>query len=291
MASRGAATDDLDVLLAELVLDEIEDDEEDEEQDELDFLAAFCLDGIEEARQMKNDARQRRYLRRGELLPDPRAEGGTPWQRVYNSRIDRAFITTMGIDVSTFNAILEGGFSRRWDAHTIPRPDVRSTGHPRLNRRSLDAAGALGLVLHWLSSTMWETSLQQIFALTPATVDRYLHSALDILLFTLDDMPDTHITWPSPRKMRYYSDLITRRLPLLVGAFGTVDGLNLAVQVSSDEDVENATYNGWLHDHFISNIICFCPEDTSQLLPCCRHRFPSHLCLHWKPHPHPTQSE
>ncbi|KAJ3879203.1 hypothetical protein F5051DRAFT_302326, partial [Lentinula edodes] len=52
---------------------------------------------------------------------------------------------------------------------------------------------------------------------------------------------------------------ILARHPLLVGAFGSLDGLKLPVQTSSDDDVENETYNGWLHEHFISNVIAFSP--------------------------------
>jgi len=46
---------------------------------------------------------------------------------------------------------------------------------------------------------------------------------------------------------------------MLVGAVGTLDGLKLPVQVSSDSRIENAMYNGWLHSHFISNIFVFLP--------------------------------
>ena len=48
--------------------------------------------------------------------------------------------------------------------------------------------------------------------------------------------------------------------PLLKGAFGFVGGLNLAGQVSKDNEIENTTYNGWLHDHFISNVFVLSPE-------------------------------
>ena len=40
---------------------------------------------------------------------------------------------------------------------------------------------------------------------------------------------------------------------------GTLDGLKLPVEVSSDSQIENAMYNGWLHSHFISNVLAFAP--------------------------------
>jgi hypothetical protein len=36
-----------------------------------------------------------------------------------------------------------------------------------------------------------------------------------------------------------------------------MDGLNLPVQTLSDDDIENATYNGWLHTHFVSSVYVF----------------------------------
>jgi hypothetical protein len=33
--------------------------------------------------------------------------------------------------------------------------------------------------------------------------------------------------------------------------------LKLAVQQSSDLQIESATYNGWQHDHFVSSVFVF----------------------------------
>ncbi|CAA7270632.1 unnamed protein product [Cyclocybe aegerita] len=123
---------------------------------------------------------------------------------------------------------------------------------------------ALGLVLHYLSSTMLDISLQQIFALIPATVVRYLDFSLDILLEVLRRMPDARIKWPKGGpgggQFQEYNDLIIVRHPRLIGAFAAIDGLNLPVQTSEDEDIENATYNGWLSEHFVSSVLVFSPK-------------------------------
>ncbi|KAH9443079.1 hypothetical protein Pst134EA_026869 [Puccinia striiformis f. sp. tritici] len=63
---------------------------------------------------------------------------------------------------------LQTYLTQAWDNTTISRSDVDSHGAPWLHKRSLDAAGGLGLLLHWLSSTMAGHSLHQIFAITPA---------------------------------------------------------------------------------------------------------------------------
>lgn len=253
------------LLLSESMEDDAEEEEEEEEELEVS-LGAFVVAGALEMRRQRSAARQRLYLRRAELLPDPR--GVTPWQCLLASMNDRAFITTMGIDVHTFNLILERGFTFLWNSRPIPRPDVSPTATPRLHRRSLDSAGALGLVLHWLNSTMRETSLQQIFALVPATTSRYVHAAVDVLLAVLEDMPEASLAWPTGDEFQTYSAVVQHQHNLLEGAFGVVDGLNLPVQTSEDEDIENATYNGWLHGHFVSNVLAFAPTGMSKQPHC-----------------------
>ena len=65
------------------------------------------------------------------------------------------------------------------------------------------------------------------YFLVPATVNRYLHAALDVLLETLDQMPEAQIAWPSGPAFDTFSKIVQERHPILVGAFGVVDGLNL----------------------------------------------------------------
>jgi hypothetical protein len=83
---------------------------------------AFFIAGIEHARQERIRIRhaKRVYLTRFDLLRNPRF--GTPWQHLYKSQNDRAFITTMGFDTSTFNAILDAGFTERWNTLPLVEP-------------------------------------------------------------------------------------------------------------------------------------------------------------------------
>lgn len=250
-----SGSDDLAlILMAEELLEE-ENSGDEEEMIDAGAMLAIGLEG----RALNSAGRRpnRLYLRRDELQINPRHNSG--WQGLWKSQSDRAFITTMGIDVRTFNIILDRGFQFKWETQPIPRDDVSPTSIPRGYRRSLDAAGALGLALHWLSSTMREVSLQQIFALIPTTVNRYLDFALKLLDETLATMPEASIKWPRGRRLARFVDLLETKYPKLSGGFGFVDGLNLPVQVSNNQELENATYNGWLHDHFVSNVLAFAP--------------------------------
>lgn len=149
-------------------------EEENNQQDYQDALlalsAAMIVVGGNQTNELRAARRSetRQYLCRDQLLPDPRQN--TPWQALYHSRNDRAFITTMGLDVKTFDHVLNSGFASCWNQTPVHRNDTDPDGAPRPGRRSLDAAGGLGLILHYLSSTMTEISLQEIFAIVPSTV-------------------------------------------------------------------------------------------------------------------------
>ncbi|KAE9407420.1 hypothetical protein BT96DRAFT_954504 [Gymnopus androsaceus JB14] len=137
---------------------------------------------------------------------------------------DHSFITTMGFDVRTFHYILEGWncFAEQWNNTPIPRNNVPSQAGPCIHARSLDAAGALGLVLHYLSSSMLEITLQQVFALVPSVLTGYLDFAKQILLQTLCSMPEAQIKLPrNLDEFQANSDLITACHSQLEGGFGS----------------------------------------------------------------------
>ncbi|CAA7270092.1 unnamed protein product [Cyclocybe aegerita] len=251
-----------DALIFQQFTEQLEE-EADEEYWEMGAASlGVIVGGAEISRQLLKSRETRQYLTRPELLENPRI--ATPWTSLYDSRSDRAYITTMGFDVATFDFILESGFVQTWLSTPIPQTDTSRSGDPQPGGRSLDPPGALGLVLHYLSSTMLNVSLQQIFALIPATVVRYLDFSLDILLEVLRRMPDARIKWlkggPGGGKFQEYNDLIIVRHPRLIGAFTAIDGLNLPVQTLEDEDIENATYNRWLSEHFVSSVLVFSPK-------------------------------
>ncbi|KAJ7312826.1 hypothetical protein DFH08DRAFT_673013, partial [Mycena albidolilacea] len=57
-----------------------------------------------------------------------------------------------------------------------------------------------------------------------------------------------------------HNELIVARHPRLTGAFAGLDGLNLGTQTSDNEEIENATYNGWLCAHYVSSVLVFSPR-------------------------------
>jgi hypothetical protein len=174
------------------------------------------------------------YLTRPDLPGNPRTNSA--WTHMQAVGNDRAFVTVMGIDVQTFEEILVP-FDLAWNGTPIPRGDVIPNRAPQPYCQSLDSAGGLALLLHWLSSTMAAYTLQQIFSITAALCSRNLVHARDCLLAVLQDLHISRNTWPSTeQKCRRYSDLIETKYPLLTNCFGFIDGLNLPVHVANDEE-------------------------------------------------------
>src|SRR6267154_2002836 len=92
-------------------------------------LVGVLILGAEEGKYVFAIA-SRLYLCRPQLLPSPRFM--TPWTQLYESYNDRAYITTMGFNVTTFHQLLDSGFADKWNSTPIPRADVSSRGEPRV---------------------------------------------------------------------------------------------------------------------------------------------------------------
>ena len=74
-------------------------DEEYEQEEEDIVLAIFLLTIL--GKQQRNAQKTRAYLTRPALLPNPMTV--TPWQALYHSRLDKAYIKTMGLDCQVFD--------------------------------------------------------------------------------------------------------------------------------------------------------------------------------------------
>jgi len=104
-------------------------------------------------------------------------------------------------------------------------------------------------------------NLGQIFALIPSTVNRYIRFSQAILSFVLRGLPEATIQWPTQdAEFHENSCIIQERHPLLNGAIGSMDGLKTPVQNHPDAMWENAMYNGWLHEHYVSSVFVFSPK-------------------------------
>jgi hypothetical protein len=47
-----------------------------------------------------------------------------------------------------------------------------------------------------------------------------------------------------------------------------MDGLKLMLEQSRDALIQEQFYNGWMHDHYVMSVMCFCPDGTIRIVFC-----------------------
>ena len=70
----------------------------------------------------------------------------------------------------------------------------------------------------------------------------------------------------SDEKIGLWKGTIASKYPDLNNVYLAVDGLKLRLQKPDDDSVQNYFYNGWISDHYVSNLFAFAPDGT---IPAC----------------------
>jgi len=149
------------------------------------------------------------------------------------------------------------GFSRVAFDMLLKRFEIRYDIRPRgLRDSTISARDALGIVLHWLNSTMRYKTLSLIFAIPSGSISRVLMRSLGSLMVTLSHLYEARIEWPSLARIEKLSQLVANRVSNLgFSCFGFVDGVKFPVQVPNDARKQRCMYNGWYHAHYVGNVI------------------------------------
>ena len=121
----------------------------------------------------------------------------------------------------------------------------------------LDAEGCLGLVLCWSHTCGAERSLAVAFWLTGTHVSVYLRFGMRILVVILKADPKSEVRMPDAAEIALFKEAIAAKHSLLVDCYCIVDGLKLYLQQAGDSIIQSRFYNGWKHDHFVTNIFAF----------------------------------
>jgi hypothetical protein len=80
---------------------------------------------------------------------------------------------------------------------------------------------------------------------------------------------------PTDDEIREFEAAIEAKYPALQKCWRAMDGLKLRLEKSGDELMQNNFYNGWTHDHNVSNLslfttnaspiyFCFRPTEKSE---------------------------
>ena len=67
---------------------------------------------------------------------------------------------------------------------------------------------------------------------------------------------------PTSEKIEEYKEMIRNRHQNLHNVWCTMDGVKLLLEQSGDALIQEQYYNGWTHDHYVTSVLCFCPDGT-----------------------------
>jgi hypothetical protein len=92
---------------------------------------------------------------------------------------------------------------------------------------------------------------------------RYLRFGRVVLLYILKQDPKIAVKLPDTEDQVY--DMVAaigKKYKLLQKelVFAAMGGAKLYLQQSSNHEIQNAFYNGWKHDHYVTNIFLFTPD-------------------------------
>ena len=171
-------------------------------------------------------------------------------------------VTLTGLDHASFENLHEL-FVPYFEALT-PRSKSRCvTTKKKIGRkRFITSRDCLALCLAWTRTRGSTYVLSMIFGQVSATVSIYLKFGRHILLQILDSHPSAQVKIPNDNEIAEYKNTIRERHPTLRDVWLTMDGLKIYTQQSASTIIQNRYYNGWTHDHYITNILGFTPAGT-----------------------------
>ncbi len=255
------------VITCWLLLEQLESELDDElyllistlakrDEDVLSLLAR-----VRRARYHSMTMEERRNRRQTFPVSSLVSPSDSPAQRILDSRCDQSYITMTGLDVATFDHVLEL-FEPLFEINS-PHSDgnvlhgIDGSGKKGGRKRSITAAQALCLYLTWTRTQGKLSFLQLIFGMGHSSVSKYIRFARQIIIHVLIDHPEARIALPAPERLRDMQQVVASRYPLIEGAALVMDGLKFLIKKSSFLHEQSRYYNGWQHSHWIVNVFVF----------------------------------
>ena len=174
----------------------------------------------------------------------------SPWMRLLNCADEESFLEITGFNFVGFRNLV----------HTIAHLEDYRLRTPKRGRPPLlDIQSQIGLYIMFLGSTMKAKHLSLIFGVLPNTVTTIVNKMARQIVRALRDHPAAKIQFPGLEEIQQMCELVRHREPTVDDVFAFLDGLALPIQCSSDEDIQNAYYNGYYGDTMVNNIFLFAP--------------------------------
>ncbi|KAG7346001.1 DDE superfamily endonuclease [Nitzschia inconspicua] len=238
--------------------------------------AAATTKQEEEEEEKKKDwyqarlSRDRRYPRQSS-----KSYYESPFVHLFESGDDQALLDATGVDHFEFEKILSL-FEPLFDKWTVDEETgeiVRKRNRSEGRRRSIDAKGALGLVLIWYRTNgAFNRTLCLCFGLPMTPMENWLKFAKRCLFKALREYAPK---MPTEETTKQYMDAIGSRYTYIPKVAFAVDGWKFYIESPANDRKHDAFYNRWKHSHFISNFFAFAPDGS---IPCAVLNAPG--CLH-----------
>lgn len=198
----------------------------------------------------KRKFKERHYLTKASLIqPEESA-----WYQIFHAGDDSAFLVVTGLNRKAFFTLLE-----EFQKFYVVKSGVGKPGRPRTFR---NVHAVLGALLYFYSDKIEHSGISLLFGAAPSTECRTMDQAEQALEKALKKVKEARIRWPSYAQQVKWASLIEAREPLVKRKWGFIDGKNLEVNKSSDTFIQNTHYNGWLHRHTITGVLCFGADGT-----------------------------
>jgi hypothetical protein len=115
-------------------------------------------------------------------------------------------------------------------------------------------------VLYFYASRADDHTICQVFAIPPSTLSRYLDEGEALLAEILPGVRDAQIRWPSKELQVEFVEKLAEKEPLVLHKFGFVDGKNFRIKEPSNIEEQNAHYNGWLGNVYVTGTLLYGPD-------------------------------
>lgn len=120
------------------------------------------------------------------------------------------------------------------------------------------------LILAWTCTRGSRNILQLIFGMIMTNLNEYLCFGCHISIHVFHDDKYARISIPSKDYIKSYVSAISVRHPGLKNrrVWCSMDRLKLYIEESPNFYIKHRFYNGWTHDHYVTTVFVFAPDET-----------------------------
>jgi hypothetical protein len=243
------------------------DDDDDDDDDIMItlLLLAMCYPPVNRTPSFResltvDEVRRRSGKIRRHALQHPLS---SPFWTLFNSKHDDALITLCGFDHASFE-LLHQLFKPCFYSFTPCRKNtdfiVRNSTTKKGRQRYLCSISCLALGLAWTRTRGSYMILQIIFGLTHGSLSVWLRFSRRMIVKVLLTHEDAVVRLPTADEATLFATMINQKYPLITNCWGAMDGLKLTLQRAGNETQQNNFYNGWTHEHYVTNLFLFSPD-------------------------------